>query len=148
MTPRRPRPLCAICADREATTITDWECESGATRTIVACWPCLSPVPDPPEEYEPVDLADRVAPDRISARRCNDHGTREAVLAAVARLGEATTADIVATLKIVGDKARDTVGKTISRLYRAGLLVGRDLYPGSPNAGRVYAVAKEQPRAA
>ena len=24
MTPHRPRPLCAICADREATTITDW----------------------------------------------------------------------------------------------------------------------------
>ena len=29
--PRRPRPLCAICAERTADTITDWECESGRT---------------------------------------------------------------------------------------------------------------------
>ena len=59
MTPHRPRPLCAICADREATTITEWDCESGATRTVVACAPCLAPVPDPIEAFEPADLAAR-----------------------------------------------------------------------------------------
>ena len=68
MTAPRPRPLCAICAERTADTITDWECESGRTRTIVACWPCLSPVPDPPEEYEPSQRGDpRVRAGRAGA---------------------------------------------------------------------------------
>ena len=97
MIPRRPRPLCAICADREATTITDWECESGATRTIVACWPCLSPVPDPPEEYEPVDLFE---PSRIEGRAfasC-DHATRDGLLATIDRLGPITFGEVLTLL--------------------------------------------------
>lgn len=42
MTPHRPRPLCAICADREATTATDWELR-GVMREVPACEVCLAP---------------------------------------------------------------------------------------------------------
>ncbi len=147
MTPRRPRPLCAICADRIATTITDWECESGATRTIVACWPCLSPVPDPPEEYEPVDLGERCSSERVSARanQSRDHATRDAVLDAVRQLGEATTAAICEAIGAVDEAARATVGKQVSRLTRLGALRAVDLFPGRPQAGRIYSVTGASP---
>lgn len=138
MTPRRPRPLCAICADRDATTITDWECESGATRTIVACWPCLSPVPDPPEEYEPIDLSERCTSERISARTIDNHDTRRSVVAAVRALGEATTSAICAAVGAVDDVARATVTKQVSRLVKLGALTARDIFPGRPKAGRIY----------
>lgn len=143
----RPRPLCAICADREATTITDWECESGATRTIVACWPCLSPVPDPPEEYEPVDIGERCSTERISARafQPRNHATRDAVLDAVRCLGEATSADICEAVGAVDEVARATVGQQISRLVKRGALRAVDLYPGRPKAGRIYSATGAPP---
>ena len=120
--PRRPRPLCAICADREATTITDWECDSGATRTVVACWPCLSPVPDPPED-EPDDLAERMRPVDVAARTSRTSGTRAAVLAAVRRIGRATAREVVAELGAVDNAAlTNLIRQHLSRLTACGAL--------------------------
>ena len=122
MIPRRPRPLCAICADREATTITDWECDSGATRTVVACWPCLSPVPDPPEE-EPDDLAERMRPVDVAARTSRTSGTRAAVLAAVRRIGRSTAREVVAELGAVDNAAMtDLIRQHLRRLTACGAL--------------------------
>jgi len=149
MTPRRPRPLCAICADREATTITDWECESGATRTIVACWPCLSPVPDPPEEYEPEDLAERVrdgiAAWNLAPKLGATTPTRGAVIDIVRKLGAATNAQIRAELGFASPSEQNHVSVVLSRLVRTGVLVATDLVPGSPTSGRVYQVADTPP---
>ena len=147
---RRPRPLCAICADREATTITDWECESGATRTIVACWPCLSPVPDPPEEFEPDDLGERVR-DGISAwnlapKLGTSTPTRGAIVDIVRKLGTATNAQIRAELRFTSLREQNHVSVVLSRLVRAGILVATELVPGAPTSGRVYRIADEAPR--
>ena len=137
----RPRPLCAICAERTADTITDWECESGRTRTIVACWPCLSPVPDPPEEYEPVDLFE---PARVAARKDpTDHATRDRILAALAKIGRGTFADLIAALGLSsGTTGRDGVGGTVRRklsiLEDQGAVAGEYLDPSNPRRGRVY----------
>jgi hypothetical protein len=145
VTPRRPRPLCAICADREATTITDWECASGATRTIVACWPCLSPVPDPPEEYEPADLAARVRDRDVAPGIAQQHLMRDAVLATVRELGRATTTEIRAHLDYKTRAEQNHVTKVLSRLVKAGALIAEELYPGSPTAGRVYVATGASP---
>lgn len=150
MTPRRPRPLCAICADRIATTITDWECESGATRTIVACWPCLSPVPDPPDEYEPDDLAERVR-DGISAwnlapKLGTSTPTRGAIVDIVRKLGTATNAQIRAKLRFTSLREQNHVSVVLSRLVRAGILIATELVPGAPTLGRVYRIADEAPQ--
>ena len=145
MTPRRPRPLCAICADREATTITDWECASGATRTIVACWPCLSPVPDPPEEYEPADLAARVRDRDVAPAVVPQHLMRDAVLATVRELGRATTAEIRAHLNYKTRAEQNHVTKVLSRLVHVGSLAAEERYPGRPTAGRVYVATGKAP---
>lgn len=134
MIARRPRPLCAICAERTADTITDWECESGRTRTIVACWPCLSPVPDPSEEYEPVDLAERAAdamsPERIAERRrTHARDSREVVTAVLRNLGSPTIAEICDALHVVDAKARDVVQQHVQRLMRAGAVVASGAIP-------------------
>lgn len=148
MTPRRPRPLCAICADREATTITDWECESGANRTIVACWPCLSPVPDPPEEYEPADLAARVR-DRATTLtpvgRGAGHTMRDAVLQAVRALGAGTTAEIRAELNMATRAEQNHATVILSRLVKAGALTAEEIEPGNPSVGRIYRPTGERP---
>ena len=96
MTPHRPRPLCAICADREATTATDWELR-GVMREVPACEVCLAPVPDPIEV--PDDLAECMRPADVARRTSNTNGdTRAAVIAAVRRLGTATRRQVVAEL--------------------------------------------------
>ena len=115
MIPRRPRPLCAICADREATTITDWECESGATRTIVACWPCLSPVPDPPEVIDPLLVA---------------VGDEERTFAEiVARFG-------IDDLDRTG--AAGALRKRLQRLEQAGLVASRPIDPRNHRRGHLF----------
>lgn len=135
MIPRRPRPLCAICADREATTITDWECESGATRTIVACWPCLSPVPDPPEEYEPVDLFE---PSRIEGRAfasC-DHATRDGLLATIDRLGPITFGEVLTLLG--GEPNRSALRRKLTILERDGKVTSEPIDPANILRGKLY----------
>lgn len=123
MIPRRPRPYCAICQDRIATTITDWECESGATRTIVACFPCLSPVPDPPEEFEPTDLAERVSTRpavQIGDRR--DRTLQEAIMAEVRRRGTATSKELQEVFGMTSDTDRCALTKSLSRIVGRGFL--------------------------
>jgi hypothetical protein len=143
--PRRPRPLCAICADREATTITDWECESGATRTIVACWPCLSPVPDPPEEYEPADIAARVRDRATTPATRGAHTMRDAVLQAVRTLGAASTEEIRAELNMATRAEQNHVTVVLSRLVRAGALTAEEIVHGNPSIGRIYRPTGERP---
>lgn len=135
MMPRRPRPLCAICADREAATITDWECASGATRTIVACWPCLSPVPDPPEEYEPVDLFE---PTRIEARAfaSTDHATRDGLLATIERLGPITFGEVLALLG--GEPNRGALRRKLTLLERDGKVTSEPIDPANILRGKWY----------
>lgn len=150
MIPRRPRPLCAICADRDATTITDWECESGAVRTIVACWPCLSPVPDPPEEYEPVDLFDDA---QVSTRASipTDHTTRDALLDALGRLDAPTFAEILAAMGVradVASNARAAVRRKLSLLVAAGAVTFAPHDETNPRAGGRYASTGQPPIAA
>lgn len=144
MTARRPRPLCAICADREATTITDWECASGRTRTIVACWPCLSPVPDPPEAYEPADAID---PLRVADRRCasTDHVTAETLIAAVSRLGRPTFGELIDHLGVTNHRAntlRATVRRNLTRLQARGVVSATPINPAHRQAGCRYEVAR------
>jgi hypothetical protein len=140
------KPLCAICADREADTITDWECASGRVRTIVACWPCLSPVPDPPEEYEPADIAERIRERAIAPVVAGRHAMRDAVLQAVKRLGRATTAEIRVELNMHTLAEQDHVTAALSRLVRHGALTAVDLVPGEPTIGREYRATGARPQ--
>ncbi len=150
---RRPRPLCAICADREATTITDWECASGAVRPVVACRPCLEPVPDPPEP-PPEHVAPSPATRRTTA-------TRDAVLAVIAASPTPLKAADIATA--VGapcpssgnDKSDreawrpyDAVLACLSRAVKRGHLVAEWINPRAPVMGRRYAMPKEARHAA
>ena len=153
MIPRRPRPLCAICADRVATTITEWECESGATRTIVACWPCLSPVPDPPE-YEPVDLAERRRTSFAPAPTGGgNRSTRDAVVEVIAAAARPLMANEIAaalgcpcptmTDGANSDRAAwrpyEAVAACLSRAVRRGeLCADWTTPPGGGRQGRAY----------
>lgn len=150
MIARRPRPLCAICADREATTITDWECDSGAVRTVLACWPCLSPVPGPLEEYEPVDLFDDT---QVSARACDptDHTTRDALLDVIGKLGAPTFAEVLAEMGVradVASNARAAVRRKLSMLVQVGAVSFAPHDPANPRAGGRYTATGRPPIAA
>ncbi len=131
MTPHRPRPLCAICADREATTITDWE-SRGVVRMVPACGKCASTaVAAPRERFEPV--AHR-AP-RTDLLPSWNHDTRNAIVSALRRMGPSTSRQLAAELGSDDRGALALIYHHLGRLVACGTLAREDV-----DAGRVYRV--------
>ena len=151
--------FCSICGLAEADTIAALEGFTGVVRARPVCWPCCSPVPDPPEEYEPVDLDQRRASKvrgelmKLGSRS----GATLAVYEAVRRLGEATTEQIAELLGIavprVGTtreerRPYDALGSCLRRAVARGELTGEWRMPGAPTAGRIYRYPRKETRSA
>ena len=144
MTPHRPRPLCAICADREATTATDWELR-GVMREIPACEVCLAPVPDPVEAFEPVGLAACVSTRPALAKRgCKDSTLRDAIMAAVRQRGTVTSKELQAEFAMVDDADRCVLAKSLSRMVDRGQLVAAWVDDADHGQGRRFRAAEVQ----
>lgn len=128
-----PMPLCAICGDRTATCMTDWD-----DRMVHACAPCVQAVEVPDDEptFEPVEGV-------YGQRRTGRHGTgprRAKVVQVVRRLGAPTQAEIAAAFGVHGSKGSKeyaTLTQTVSRLVRAGALIPE----GNRCGARTYRVA-------
>ena len=144
MTPRRPRPLCAICADREATTATDWELR-GVMREVPACEVCLAPVPDPVEAFEPVGLAACVSTRPALAKRgCKDSTLRDAIMAAVRQRGTVTSKELQAEFAMLDDADRCVLAKSLSRMVDRGQLVAAWVDDADHGQGRRFRAAEVQ----
>lgn len=143
MIPPRPRPLCAICADREATTATDWE-SRGIVREVPACRPCLSPVPDPPEMSD--DLTDLVATRPAMAKRgCRDTTLRDAIMTTVRQRGTVTSKELQAEFTMVSDADRCALAKSLSRMVDRGQLVAAWVDESDHRQGRSFAIPSGPP---
>lgn len=145
MTPHRPRPLCAICADREATTATDWDVR-GVVREVPACEVCLAPVPDPIEAFEPVGLAACVSTRPALAKRgCKDSTLRDAIMAAVRQRGTVTSKELQAEFAMVDDADRCVLAKSLSRMVDRGQLVAAWVDDADHGQGRSFAIPSGPP---
>lgn len=128
------KPLCAICGDRPASTLTDCESWTGAVREVFACWPCLAPVPAPPAKIgDESDLSSR-------ALQRDDHTTRNALLATIQSCGgEATTVELLERFGFsTRSKAADAVRASLRRMNRVGLLACEEIIPGRRSLGLRY----------
>ncbi len=145
MTPHRPRPLCAICADREATTATDWELR-GVMREVPACDVCLAPVPDPIEAFEPVGLAACVSTRPALAKRgCKDSTLRDAIMAAVRQRGTVTSKELQAEFAMLDDADRCVLAKSLSRMVDRGQLVAAWVDDADRSQGRSFRAVENPP---
>lgn len=79
---------CALCGWRDSVDVTDWD-----GRTVPACGVCLEP-PDVADdyEYEPADLTTRFA--TAAHRDSSDRSSRNAVVAALRQLKQATAGEL------------------------------------------------------
>jgi len=129
------RRTCAICGERDASTVTDLD-----GRPVPACARCLAPVPDPTHPYEPADSLD---PRRVEARRfvSTDHTTAETLIGAVARLGRPTFAELIDHLGITNHREntlRATVRRNLTRLQARGVVAAEPINPAHRRAGCRY----------
>lgn len=134
------KPLCAICGDRSASTLTDCESWTGAVREVPACWICVAPVPEPPPVIEEGDELS------LSARaHCpTDHTTRDALLGKIRSCGgEATTSELLAMLGFgTHSKGADAIRASLRRMVRSCLVVCEELSPGKRSAGLRYRLVR------
>lgn len=128
--------LCASCVSRPADTIAELEGFTGVVRARPACWPCLSPVPEP-AYYEPISLADQFAP---SLSRRGTTATSDTVLAIIRSLGGCGSAEIRDRLRVTDSHSReaDAIGATLYRLTKRGALVAT---VDPTRRGRIYSLA-------
>lgn len=119
------RASCAICGGRDATTLTEWELEGGASRTVAACATCLAR-PAPPRILPDIDVLPTIAARAIYVAR-----TFPGLLSCEVsdRLGLAKN-----------DATRNAVSSALCRAVSRGWL-RRDMEPGH-GFGRYYKGAK------
>ena len=131
-------PLCASCVERDATTTTEID-----GRTFQVCTGCVAEVADTGQVYEPTDLSDGFV---MPGPGDTSYTTRNAIVAAVRRLGLAATQDICEALGINPSSGHATsISQALHRMVKRGDLHREWQDSTRPGRGGIYSVPRHVP---